>query len=336
MTTISLQQVWKPLLESDKERIGWESLEWQNYDEFTVRAAVKLPEQKESILVGYPKGIELTSSVLPKGKGFSVFTVENGPDPNFSWLALCKEKKADIDIFTKMSMDVQKTLKVVKGSPAKRLKAFFERILLWQGFMEHPREARLSVSAQVGLIGELWFFQDLLNIGFDDGELLEFWKGPLGAPKDFKIGTTQIEVKTSVSPKNNQIIVSSLDQLDRLATEKLFLVTYLVCEDEKGVTLSEAVKATREMLSEINLDWFDSLVSMITGSKLLSDYDARFLRMEEKIFLVDDGFPAIVRSEIPPDIKEARYLLDISNLSKYAASMKELVETCGIKENEFE
>ena len=94
------------------------------------------------------------------------------------------------------------------------LPLFTGRIRAWQAFMEAGRADVLSPAAEVGLVGELRFLQQILDAGVEPSIAVDGWCGPIDGLHDFLLGTGAVEVKTTTTSGEFPATIASLEQLD--------------------------------------------------------------------------------------------------------------------------
>jgi hypothetical protein len=93
-------------------------------------------------------------------------------------------------------------------------------ILKWKKLFDKINFQGLTVESQKGLIGELLFFNSLLDEDYSITDLLESWTGPDFNDKDFRFGSFGVEVKLTAS-KIPKVNISSERQLDNDNLTKL-------------------------------------------------------------------------------------------------------------------
>lgn len=112
------------------------------------------------------------------------------------------------------------------------------------------RKTALSTESTIGLIGELLVLEQLLSATADApdraAEVLAFWRGYARVARDFSIGSTAIEVKTTRAACSTHFI-HSLTQVEPLGDpahpeDRVLLLSCGVrFDDEGGVTLPQLV-----------------------------------------------------------------------------------------------
>lgn len=111
------------------------------------------------------------------------------------------------------------------------------------------RRQVLSSSEQLGLRGELMFLAALLRAGLHAA--VASWTGPAGEPHDFRLGTREIEVKSTLQTKRRHV-VHGLQQLEPSPGMELFVLSLMFEPaglSRAGKTLSDCVVDVRLLLA---------------------------------------------------------------------------------------
>jgi Putative PD-(D/E)XK family member, (DUF4420) len=181
--------------------------------------------------------------------------------------------------------------------------AFAETIRNWKALLR-PTE-RMPDEMQVGLVGELWLLRRLMTVG--GSQAIDGWTGPAGEPHDFRLGTTEIEVKTTRRHRRLHRI-SSLEQLSPSSGRVLFVLSLMLQPAGRlgGWTLPELVDEVRTLVAAAPTS-ADRLEQALLLTWRYSDahasHYAQRLEMRHQPVLIEvaDGFPRITR----PMIEEA-------------------------------
>jgi hypothetical protein len=185
----------------------------------------------------------------------------------------------------------------------------------WQRLLRSGNTGLLDESAQKGLIGELLFMRDFALPAYGAMNTIEGWTGPLSAEHDFRFVDGIFEIKT-IGAGALGVKISSEEQLDDCDRQLQLVVVVLEnrdSKDENAVCLSGLVNELREELKT------DHSVAVLFEDRLLSvgyldreEYGVRFFRLERfRHFAVRDGFPRIVRSQLPSAVHNVRYEIDL-------------------------
>ncbi len=310
-----LYSAWRALTGTSTSE-GWRTIPVGAGLPIEILAARHFPGDEEAVLVSFGNVVLPLVSALPQGRGFLVSKVEfSWLGRKKEWLVLTRKDGANLELFSIMALDVLNLLENT-GSISREtlLQIFLGRIRAWQDFMERGSDPKLAPEAEVGLFGEIMIVQDLIEAGVPFPEVVEAWVGPLKGIQDFAIGLGAIEVKSTLSPAGFSARITSLDQLDDLLKNPLFLVFVRLAPDPDGKTLPEAIIEISQKIekSPIALNLFlNRLICAGFLEGLADRYIRRFLRTETRIFPVSGTFPRLTHANVPQGIKSVQYELTL-------------------------
>jgi len=193
-------------------------------------------------------------------------------------------------------------------------------IAKWKKLFDKINFNGLNTEQQKGLIGELLFFNCLLDSQKSSAHILNAWTGAEFEDKDFTFGTTGIEIKFT-SSKTPKIKIASERQLDTQNLNQLFLVLYTSEEvKENGFSLNSMVEQTRQKLSGNAecLKFFNErllLIGYFEDDK--AHYNKMYSLKKTFGFIVASDFPKIVKSQIPLSIYNISYSIELSALEPF-------------------
>ncbi len=263
---------------------------------------------------------------IPDSRGLAVRTIPRNVDGGQVEVELVLTDSQHSDIFDLLIRDLVESAEEPQ-SERTGLTRFLSRLSDWQQLLRRLAPRGLSPEAQQGLWGELWVLREVAAPVMAMPEAVRAWRGPLGADQDFQMGTTNVEVKTSTAHGLESIPISSERQLD--APEGVALILVAMSLDSRmgfGETLPEMVANSRTAASGAGclgpLDDRLSLLGYRTEDEILYSevgYGLRSLRS----FLVGDGFPMIVPSDLRPGVAGVRYSISIHSCSPYEMGVDE-------------
>lgn len=199
--------------------------------------------------------------------------------------------------------------------------AFRTTLANWKALLR-PTE-RMSDEQRLGMFGELLVLDRVLAV--KGAPAIAAWTGPLGEPHDFRIGTQEIEVKTTSSRKRIHLI-SSLEQLEPSPNRALHLLSIQLepAGNDAGLALPELVDHVRARLpaSSVERQMFET--SLLVGWRF-SDvhaplYRERFqLRTPAVLLAVTGDLPRITPAliaQLPGSnrISDVQYRLAVDGL----------------------
>ena len=161
-----------------------------------------------------------------------------------------------------------------------------------------------------GEIGELHVLRLLYQDTLPQVAAVDAWCGPDDSHQDFIFGNRAIEVKSLSGRERSTVRISSEDQLESLADELFLLTQRLSSQPDAGqaLSLNGIVGLIDSELADADAieQFADKLAGM--GYVPLAEYDApRFIVGGLQGYRVTDGFPRLIRSELPPGITKVSY-----------------------------
>ena len=171
--------------------------------------------------------------------------------------------------------------------------ALAEAVERWKTLISRP--SLMSEEAQAGLFGELWLLERLIAVHGVDA--LDAWVGPLRQPHDFRLGTVELEVKTTSGAKRVHTI-NGLGQLEPSVDCTLYLLSLkLANAGASGRTLSEAIAEIEASLasSHAALSRFRVGLGAVGYDPADASLYARRRRLRDAAVLipVSDGVPRL-------------------------------------------
>ena len=206
-------------------------------------------------------------------------------------------------------------------SPRPKSEDVLSSIQKWLTFSTSTKKT-ISKSKQIGLIGELWFLESLIDqmpmVNHLDG-----WTGPEGFPIDFSFGESfGVEVKSRLQPFKDWITISSASQLDN-SLPNLHLVVYDFVPTDGGVDLHEKVNAVKGKFRTMDeeFSFLDSLAKAGYEHHVL--YSNLVKVKYYGVFSLDareSGFP-LLKKPMDVRIDKVKYEINILNLEKLDAEV---------------
>ena len=159
----------------------------------------------------------------------------------------------------------------------------------------------LGIERQIGLVGELLVLQHLTREAGPD--LLDAWIAPTPEPHDFRIGSSEFEVKTTVAPRRVHTVHGG-EQLVPSVGCSLHLISVLLGPPGAGTgfSLKSLVEALRVHFAG-NLERQSMFTELLSASGYRDSeaqhYMRQFaLRRPLAVVAINDRFPAITRPVI--------------------------------------
>ena len=193
----------------------------------------------------------------------------------------------------------------------------------WHRLLKRGRDGRLTEEEQKGIIGELTVLMELVMPAIGVTQGIAAWVGPLGAPRDFEIGTVGIESK-ACAPLAPKVRIASADQLGSDDAHALFLhvteIAAAVASSSNALTVTQVVDRAREFIESQDTsalgDFEERLAA--TGYDDTDDYaDQLWLVGDATAFAVLEGFPRIVPPMVPSGVSDVRYQINMAECEPF-------------------
>lgn len=266
--------------------------------------AVAMPEQKS----------------LPNLAGISTAVVMQGERAK---LVLILNETSNWELFHSLCGDIVRATAQVSEA-LRGPSIVLRRLNRWQDFLKKERSGLLTMEKIKGLIGELLFLSGPVASSFGWNDAVTFWKGPEGAPQDFAVHDTAVEVKCQAGGSTPSVRISSVEQLSP-QLPKAFLVVYTIAtasgEESDHFNLNSLVDSIREKLEtscEVARERFEDLI-YLAGYVSSEKYgEFHFAKIAVKCFKIVEGFPCILLSSVPEGVGSLSYVLQLDACAEYA------------------
>lgn len=240
--------------------------------------------------------------------GISV-DLRNGDRAGQQRFVLTLARHIDSDLFLGLCETLIGSLRDV-ADPATALAVALAHLRRWKAFLA-GRNARLLSPEEIrGLFGELHVLRLLYQDTLPQVTAVDAWCGPDDSHQDFIFGNRAIEVKSLSGRERSTVRISSEDQLESLADELFLLTQRLSSQPDAGqaLSLNGIVGLIDSELADADaIEQFADKLAGI-GYVPLAEYDApRFIVGGLRGYRVTDGFPRLIRSELPPGITKVSY-----------------------------
>lgn len=231
------------------------------------------------------------------------------------------------DLFGRLCSDAVGAI-IDADSDAKAVLAMRDRVEHWRRFIESAGPSGLSDDEQVGLYGELIFFNELIVAGLRADSVLDAWLGPMGANHDYCFGSTAVEVKSTISNVDSIIHVANENQLDVTGFDFLGLCRVsLYRRSNLSSTLPALVRSISSSIDPASVPRFmDRLLS--AGFHI--DDEARYVGFGYVLrgicyYSVSSGFPRIVPSDLAPGVSKVSYTVDLAAAETFKVAYRDLL-----------
>jgi hypothetical protein len=201
-------------------------------------------------------------------------------------------------------------------------------------------EEILSDDALLGLFGELWFLDVLIE--HNGPAAIQAWTGPQKQPHDFRFGAVEVEVKATRSATRRHTI-NGLEQLTPSKDCTLFLLSIQGRQTGPGAgsTIPEMVSMIRHKLA-IDVGEEERFLQALRDCGYLEQDEPKYelriaLANAPHLIKIDKNFPALTRPGVSSlvgndhssRIMDVRYELDVTGMGM-ADGTATFVEALGL------
>ena len=326
-----IQLAWRAL-SSSGDREGWNTIPLYKKNNWLLVTGCSLSTNEQAIFleINY-SNISISNNSLPIAQGFRVQQLKD--EDSKKGLALIRQVDGDLELFTKMAVDVCNTIIQNETlNESQLISLFINRINAWLSFMRKGFET-LSQEAELGLIGELETLSSLISANIPISDVLDAWIGPLDGLKDFELGTGAIEIKSTLSSNGFIAKIGSLEQLDDSQISPLFINGYRFSINATGLTLVERINLLRDQLIDFpsELSRLNNLLLRVGYLETAAEnYIRRFKTENSYFWLVDENFPRLVPGNIAVNIRQVKYEIDLTPLMNDSINLSIVLQKLGI------
>ncbi|MDB2468659.1 PD-(D/E)XK motif protein [Alphaproteobacteria bacterium] len=223
--------------------------------------------------------------------------------------------------------------RILATTSARTLQALGSTVNRWLDLFKNSKK-KFSSSMEIGVFGELFILNNVLNKKFQISDCVHGWRGPKRDEQDFLLNNALIEVKSQMASRDRVVTISSLDQLDCVSGQ-IFLV---------HLGLSATTKSMHNALSLSQL--VDNILAKTKGDNYVTDTLLGNLQLANyehgvtesttifstnfvNFFKVDDSFPKLIRKDVPSAIDRASYSLDMAVMGSWQTSETTMLQEIG-------
>lgn len=227
------------------------------------------------------------------------------------------ERKQE-DVFIAMTGDIIEFSQAATSDDA--LKKMVKRYNAWRQLLDHRHSALLSMEAQKGLIGELLYLKERLELGTSPRDAISGWTGPEGADQDFSYDDGWHEIK-AVGVAASDVSISSVEQLDSDLAGEFVIYRIDKCAPAQtgAFTLYQLVHVVMELLVS-DYEATESFLLKLgsVGYIDMRDYDKQNFRFSSRqTYIVEGKFPRIRREDIATEITNAQYQISLPSIENW-------------------
>jgi hypothetical protein len=249
----------------------------------------------------------------PEHSEWTVLLTVNVSDYNNAFMALC------VELMRRSSN---------ANSESESLAEFYEALHNFRNLFALGGSRNLSLEEERGLVGELWFLSRVLAPTFGHNQSVEMWKGPYGAPQDFRTPTGFLIELKAIHSQSRTVTISSPEQLDPGEDVLMHLATVTVDETFSG---SPEASSVSNLIAEIQKQLRGNSESMLAFEDRLKSlnvldsfalYDSMFAVSGPNVYEVSDGFPRIRSASVPLEVEGLKYKLSLKSIVRFATHLR--------------
>lgn len=250
---------------------------------------------------------------------------EKNISSNNEYLIIEKNEECPEELF--LSLCISLVEKVKNSTTDKETILYIDIVLKEYSNLLKKKSKVLSKEEEQGLYCELVYLEELMEIYGDNA--VEYWTGPQKNKHDFILDKQKsIEVKSTTNQEQLIVRISNENQLDYLNLEELRLVVFVVENNNPcGEKLDIIIKRIISKIQNIEMHTI-----FLTGilSFMIDPYEYKgnhqFLIIKKYIFLVDEKFPRITKANIPSNIYDVKYYLNLSNQKEVCENDNSIID----------
>lgn len=280
---------------------------------------VVMPGKHRSIVLELPRDIVPFPETVPVSRGLDCDVIITGQELNTGYASLvlkCSSKEYH-EIFASIADDI---IEVVIPQPdqKKLVRAFINRLFLWQSCFERQGDEGLGEAAQRGLYAELYFLSNyLLDSDTGPNEAVSMWTGPESRQHDFQGRDFQVECKSSIAKQHQKITVSSEQQLDDQGNGGLYLFFLSLSSFESGPETLPSLVATVRSKVASHAQALSLFNAKLIASGYLDTQEQHYIQngyrvRSEHVFAVEEGFPRLLEKDLPSGVGDLQYSIALT------------------------
>lgn len=188
----------------------------------------------------------------------------------------------------------------------------------WGKLLEQQHGGLMNENLQKGLLGELLFLEERINLQDFALDAIQGWVGADGADQDFVYSDGWFEVKC-IGASAIDVPISSLEQLDCSDVGELVIkrVDKTAPERTGAASLNDIVHRISGQIDGEALDLFYTKLYSYGYIDLQEYSEQKYYCSATQRYRVDDTFPRITRKMAAKQIVSLRYELNLPSLAEW-------------------
>lgn len=290
---------------------------------FNVFLATDFKKGIRLLYIKLEDGIDLDLNSLSRFRGLeiSIFNTSLGEFKNSDFIKFTQSIPNTDNIFELVISELCDQIIQLKNVSS--FNTTLKRLLNeWKLFFEKQENKILSIKAQKGLMGELYFLKDYIFRKYSYSESLTYWTGADKSNHDFQILRNAMEVKTTSSKQHKKFNIASEKQLDNTGVEHLYLTLYSfnLHIDKPDQTLPALINEIYIQVSEDPIATFFFQLKLLKygyNEALAEKYKVGFSVTGIRFFEVREGFPRLLSKDLPEGVGDLKYTTIVAACTPY-------------------
>jgi hypothetical protein len=275
-----------------------------------------LPERRRQLLIRVPAAAVIDPHDFPRWHGLEVglFDGDVADIKAGRFFVLGERERQPNAVYGALVEDLWSQVAHLSGWDAAE-SVLKQRLARWGDFFSEIGTGGLSLPAQRGLFGELWFMSHHLVPAVGLASALQGWTGHRRAHQDFQLAEAALEVKTSIAKQLIEIRIANERQLDDRGLPALYLAILLLTElNVGGESLPDQVKEVRAAaaLGGGLADFESKLLDAGYIDQQAHLYDRGYVLRSFHAYAVKEGFPRLLEEGLPTGVGDVSYAIDLA------------------------
>lgn len=240
-----------------------------------------------------------------------------------AYFRLSLQNETKWPIFKMLTLMIIEETENVRVADVHRFFSAIDRVMRCCCSFFRKKKEDFTRNKAVGLLGELLFLRDYVIPAAGWNNALGCWKGPLGAPQDFVVKGTCVEIKTTEAGSRDQIEITSLDQLSPVVGDAYLHVVVLSkadCDSSQNISLRAVADELKDgFMKYAGDDEMFSQLLELAGYTFENQETIMNYKIHSHMFYhIGDGFPRIMRATVPKGVLSVKYTISLHMCAKFS------------------
>lgn len=311
-----IEKIWQELENDESLKSGLLYKRYSGEIRPDVYVALKAPERFRCIAAHLALSSDFDTSQWDKFRDIKVQKLPDEKDKDKHFLVVLLLNNQHKDVFSTLCEDLINKVANVSNETS-LVKELIYRLEKWHLLFEKMGRQGLTLEAQRGLYGELYFLRKFLHTANDPEFCINSWRGTERSAQDFHYTDWAVEVKTTHGKNQQKLHISSERQLDISIIPHIYLIHLsLEVREGHGESLNDIVKELNDILESSPAAQSVFKLKLIEAGYFEhhTEYYEKngYSIRQENFYKVTENFPKITEAMIPAGVGDVRYSLVIS------------------------